>query len=55
MLQRYPLRGLTFYLIKRLAARIKPNKTAFFFESGIKVTENVTSEYDCRIYNWRCT
>lgn len=43
------------YLFTGLKARIKPNKRAFFFESGIKLTENVTCESDCGIYNWWCT
>lgn len=44
------------YLFTDLKARIKPNKTDFFFESGIKLTENVTCESDCGIFRlWRCT
>lgn len=36
-----------------LTARIKPNRTSFVFEYGIK--PNVTCESDCGYYNWRCT
>nr|XP_034303515.1 hemicentin-2-like [Crassostrea gigas] len=35
-----------------LTARIKPNRTSFVFESGIK--PNVTCESDCGNYNWKC-
>lgn len=47
----YYLRGLTF-VIEGLTARIKPNRTSFVFESGIK--PNVTCESDCGYYNWKC-
>lgn len=50
----YSITRLT-YLFTELKARIKPNKTDFFFESGIKLTENVTCESDCGIFNWSCT
>lgn len=51
----YSITRLT-YLFTDLKARIKPNKTDFFFESGNKLTENVTCESDCGIFRlWRCT
>lgn len=46
------LRGLTF-VIEGLTARIKPNRTSFVFESGLK--PNITCESDCGLYGWRCT
>lgn len=44
--------GLTF-VIEGLTARIKPNRTSFVFESGLK--PNITCESDCGLYNWKCT
>lgn len=43
--------GLTF-VIEGLTARIKPNRTSFVVESGIK--PNITCESDCENYNWMC-
>lgn len=41
------------FVIEGLTVRIKPNRTSFVFESGIK--PNVTCESDCGYYNWMCT
>lgn len=41
------------FVIEGLTARIKPNRTSFVFESGIK--PNITCESDCGFYDWRCT
>lgn len=40
------------FSIEGLTARIKPNKTSFVFEFGIK--PNITCESDCGDYNWKC-
>lgn len=41
------------FAIEGLTARIKPNRTSFVVESGLK--PNVTCESDCRLYDWKCT
>lgn len=48
----YYLRWLTI-IIKGLTARIKPNRTSFVVESGLK--PNITCESDCGLHDWRCT